>query len=117
MKLNFALLLLCAFSVAVIPAVAQPQHSSPSSPQKKAETAASTAESVHLNELRAAYMNQQQFVRAFIVFRRAAALNPNMELAKTTEGITLTNLQKYGPATTILTALARKDHGNAHAWY
>src|SRR5947208_220821 len=117
MKLNFALLLLCIFSVAAIPAVAQPQHSSLSSPQRKAGTAARVAESVHLNNLGAAYMNQQQFARALNLFRRAAALNPKLEIVKINEGIALANLQKYGAATTILTALARNDHGNAHAWY
>src|SRR5437016_449152 len=116
MKLNFALLLLCAVSV-VIPAVAQPQHSSQSSPKKKAGTAARVAEGVHLNNLGAAYMNQQQFARALNLFRRAAALNPKLEIVKINEGIALVNLQKYGAATTIFTALARKNHGNAHARY
>src|SRR2546423_263372 len=165
MKLNFALLLLCIFSVAAIPAVAQhgksqppqtimersyrgphdapllrnmglrsprlrrmnlrkltrfrmitvqPQHSSS---KRKTGTAARVAESVHLNNLGAAYMNQQQFARALNLFRRAAALNTKLEIAKTNKGIALANLQKYGAATTIFTALARKDHGNAHAWY
>src|SRR5437016_10551231 len=62
-------------------------------------------------------MNQQQFARALNLFRRAAALNPKLEIAKINEGIALVNLQKYVAATPILTALARKNHGNAHAWY
>src|SRR2546423_12099510 len=102
MKLNFALLLLCIFSVVAIPAVAQhgksqppqtimersrprlrrmnlrkltrfrmitvqPQHSSS---KRKTGTAARVAEGVHLNNLGAAYMNQQQFARALNLFRR-----------------------------------------------
>jgi tetratricopeptide (TPR) repeat protein len=114
MKLNFALLFLLAFSVVVIPAVAQPQHSSVPSPKKKAGT---SAEAVHLNNLGAAYMNQQEFARALKLFRQAAALNPKLEIAKTNEGIALANLQKYGPAATLLNTLIKKDPGNAHAWY
>src|SRR5438094_10263414 len=102
MKLNFALLLLCAVSV-VIPAAAQPQHSPQASPKKKAGTAARTAEGVHLNNLGAAYMNQQQFARALNLFRRAAALNPKLEMAKINEAIALAHRQKYGPATILLT--------------
>jgi len=75
------------------------------------------AEAVHLNNLGAAYMNQQQFARALNLFRRAAALNPKLDVAKTNEGIALANLQKYSQATALLNALVKKDPGNAHAWY
>src|SRR5437588_9393198 len=116
MKLNFALLLLCAVSV-VIPAVAQPQHSSQSSPKKKAGTAARVAEAVHLNNLGAAYMNQQQFARALNLFRRAAVLNPKLEIARINEGMALANLQKYNAAAKLLNTLGKKDPNNPHIWY
>ncbi|HWX53525.1 MAG TPA: FG-GAP-like repeat-containing protein [Verrucomicrobiae bacterium] len=107
MKLNFALLLLLA-------AVAQPQRSSVPSPKRQA---GATAEAVHLNNLGAAYMNQQQFARALNLFRRAAALNPKLEIAKINEGIALANLQKYDAAATLLNTLLKRDAGNAHIWY
>jgi tetratricopeptide (TPR) repeat protein len=114
MKLNFARLLFFAFSVVVIPAVAQQQHPSRRAPGMRAGAA---AEAVHLNNLGAAYMNQQQFMRALSLFRQAAALNPKLEIARINEGIALANLQKYGPAATVLNTLLKKDPGNAHAWY
>jgi Flp pilus assembly protein TadD len=115
MKLKFAcLLLLATISVALISAVAQPRHSSR---QAAGARAGATAEAVHLNNLGAAYMNQQQFARALNLFRRAAALNPKLEIAKINESIALANLQKYGPASTVLNTLLKKDPHNAHAWY
>ena len=113
MKLNFTRLLLFAFSM-IISAAAQPQHSSRQSAGMRAGAA---TEAVHLNNLGAAYMNQQQFALALNLFRRAAALNPKLEIAKINEGIALANLQKYGPASTVLNMLLKKDPGNAHAWY
>src|SRR5947207_12960070 len=99
MKLNFAhlVLLAAAVSMSLISAVAQPQHSSRPATGVRA---GATAEAVHLNNLGAAYMNQQQFARALNLFRRAAALNPRLEIARLNEGIALANLQKYGPAAT-----------------
>src|SRR5262249_11002778 len=78
---------------------------------------ATAAEAVHLNNLGAAYMNQQQFARALNLFRRVAALNPILEIAKINEGIALANLQKYDLAIKVLTPFTKNDHGNAHAWY
>jgi len=116
MKRNFALLLWLASSVVVIPAMSQPQHAahSPGAPGRKTGT---PAEAVRLNNLGAAYMNQQQFARALNLFRRASALNPRLVIAKTNEGIALANLQKYGAAAAILNTLVKKDPNNVHAWY
>src|SRR5215467_11975137 len=104
MKLHLGLLLL----ISALPAVAQPQH---------AKRIAPTTEATHLNNLGAAYMNQQQFARALGLFRRAAALNPKLEIAKINQGIALANLQKYESAITVLTPFTKKNHANAHAWY
>jgi Flp pilus assembly protein TadD len=84
---------------------------------KKPSGAPAVAEAVRLNNLGAAYMNQQEFARALNLFRQAAALNPKLETAKVNQGIALANLQKYPQATTILNASLRRDPGNAHAWY
>src|SRR5258708_3445836 len=114
MKLNVAHLLLLALSAVGIPAVAQARQSSHPSPKRSAGTA---TEAVRLNNLGAAYMNQQQFARALNLFRRASALNPRLVIAKTNEGIALANLQKYGAAAAILNTLIKKDPNNVHAWY
>src|SRR5437899_1414200 len=118
MKINLARLLLLAFSVAASTAAAQPQHSSVPSQSLKSKAGAGTAaEAVHLNNLGAAYMNQQGFARALNLFRQAAAFNPKLEIARINEGIALANLQKYDAAATLLNTLAKRDTGNAHIWY
>src|SRR5215467_13272191 len=114
MRSKFAVIWLIAVSVGVIVAGAQSQHSSAPEPKRRA---ANAPEATHLNNLGAAYMNQQQFARALNLFRRAAVLNPKLEIARLNEGIALANLQKYGPASTILNAVIKKDPGNANAWY
>lgn len=116
MRLFSALLLSLALAATPIFAVQTP-HRPPSSTKKPIRTGAGTAEAVHLNNLGAGYMNQQQFARALSLFRRAAALNPKLEIAKINEGIALANLQKYGPAITLLNTLIKKEPGNARAWY
>jgi len=113
MKIKSALLLSLALSM-VVSVGAQSRRSS--SPIAK-RSAGTVAEAIHLNNLGVAYMNQQQFAKALNLFRRAAALNPKLEIAKINEGIALANLQKYGLAIKVLASLTRKDQGNAHAWY
>ena len=114
MRSNFPVLLLMAVSVGAVFAAAQSQDF-PRPAQKK--KAASPTEAAHLNNLGAAYMNQQQFARALNLFRRAATVNPKLQIARLNEGIALANLQKYGQAAAILNVLVKKDPGNAHAWY
>src|SRR6516164_1860388 len=116
MKPNCALLLSSVLFPALILG-GQTPHSSPVTKKTQTGTATSTTEAVRLNNLGAAYMNQQQFARALNLFRQAAALNPKLDLARTNEGIALANLQQYGPAARLLSALVKKDPGNAHAWY
>lgn len=111
MKLRFTFLLL------LIGVVAAPAQSQPAQGPSLKHKAVSTAEATHLNNLGAAYMNQQQFALALKLFRRAAALNPKLEISRINQGIALANLQKYESAITVLKPFTRKDHGNAHAWY
>ena len=96
---------------------AQAHRPVPALNRKPIGAAASTAEAGHLNNLGAAYMNQQQFARALKLFRRAAVLNPNLEIAKINQAIALANLQKYDQAAIILNASLKKDPGSARAWY
>jgi Flp pilus assembly protein TadD len=114
MKLKSACLGLLTFALGIISAPAQAPRSPVSSPKKSVAT---PGEAVHLNNLGAAYMNQQQFARALILFRQAVALDPKSEIAKLNEAIALTNLQKYSPAATLLNGLLKKDPANARAWY
>lgn len=94
-------LLVCA-----IAAGAQPRHS-----------AVSKSDAIRLNTLGAAYMNQQQFARALKLFRRAAAIDPALQAAKTNEGIALLNLQQFEPARLVLTTVVKAHPNDAHAWY
>src|SRR5215469_10856692 len=98
MRLSFWLVLLFSFVTApLLPA--QTQHSP--AEKKHLGTATSTAEASRLNNLGAAYMNQQEFARALRLFRQAEAVNPKLDIARLNQAIALANLQRYGPATTI----------------
>jgi Flp pilus assembly protein TadD len=77
----------------------------------------SRADAVRLNTLGAAYMNQQQFLRALKLFRQAAALDPALKAARTNEGIALLNLQRFNPARSVLAAVVKADPNDAPAWY
>jgi len=114
MKLSSSLLLLLLISTLICAGQAPHPHSAPKRPTV---TAPITAEAVHANNLGAGYMNQQQFARALNLFRRAVALNPKLDIAKTNEGIALANLQRYDQAVTLLNGLVKRDPGNARAWY
>jgi tetratricopeptide (TPR) repeat protein len=115
MRSPSALLVLLTLSIALISS-AHAQRPAPAA-HKKQTGAVAVAEAVRLNNLGAAYMNQQQFARALSLFRQAAALNPKMEMAKVNQGIALANLQKYDQAAAVLNASLKRDPGNAHAWY
>jgi tetratricopeptide (TPR) repeat protein len=116
MKPNSAVLLPWVLFIALICAGQTPRSTS-STTKKQTGTADRAAEAARLNNLGAAYMNQQQFARALNLFRQAAAFNPKLEMAKVNQGIALLNLQKYDQAAAVLNASLKRDPGNAHAWY
>ncbi len=60
------------------------------------------AEAARLNNLGAAYMNQQLFEKGLKSFEQAAALDPKLEIAKLNQGIALVNLGRIDPAKQIL---------------
>ena len=91
--------------------LAAPQKPPSSPPQDK------TAEAARLNNLGAAYMNQQLFEKALKAFEQAAALNPKMEIAQINRGIALLNLQRVDQAKEILLAAVQRDPKDPHAWY
>ncbi len=84
-------------------------------PQTQPKT--NPAEAARLNNLGAAYMNQQLFEKALKSFQHAADLDPNLTIAKLNEGIALLNLQKIDKAKALLEDALKQDPRNPYAWY
>ncbi|MFZ0300506.1 MAG: FG-GAP-like repeat-containing protein [Candidatus Sulfotelmatobacter sp.] len=78
---------------------------------------ANPAEAARLNNLGAAYMNQQLFEKGLKCFQQAAELDPKLTIARLNEGIALLNLQKIDEAKTILEDSLKQDPKNPNAWY
>lgn len=74
-------------------------------------------EALRLNNLGAAYMNQQEFAKAQKYFEQALEADPKFEEARLNEGIALLNLQKTEQALPILQSATKDDAKNARAWY
>jgi tetratricopeptide (TPR) repeat protein len=85
------------------------------SPQKRAD--ATPAQAAHLNNLGAAYMNQQLFEKALAAFADAAALDPKLQIARLNQGIALLNLGKVDAARPLLEEAVRQNPNDPHAWY
>jgi tetratricopeptide (TPR) repeat protein len=82
-------------------------------PEKKPDP----AEAARLNNLGCAYMNQQLFEKGLKNFQDAAALDPNLQVARLNEGIALLSLGRVDAAKEILEAAAKNDPKDPHAWY
>src|SRR5271156_4438092 len=78
---------------------------------------ANPAEAARLNNLGAAYMNQQLFEKALKSFQQAAELDPNLTIARLNEGIALLNLQKVDEAKAALEDALKQDSKSPNAWY
>src|SRR5580704_10136677 len=78
---------------------------------------ANPAEAARLNNLGAAYMNQQLFEKGLKCFRQAAELDPKLTIARLNAGIALLNLQKIDEAKAALEDALRQDPKNPNAWY
>jgi len=89
---------------------AAPQHASPTKPDNSAEAA-------RLNNLGAAYMNQQLFEKALKAFEQAAALDPKFQIASMNQGIALLNLGRVDAARKFLEQAVKQNPGDPHAWY
>lgn len=70
-----------------------------------------------LNNLGAAYMNQQLFEKGLKSFQQAAELDPKLTMARLNEGIAFLNLQKIDEAKVALEDALKQDPKNPHAWY
>ncbi|MGA2647398.1 MAG: FG-GAP-like repeat-containing protein [Candidatus Sulfotelmatobacter sp.] len=74
-------------------------------------------EAERLNNLGAAYMNQQLFEKGLKCFQQAAELDPKLAMAQLNEGIALLNLQKIEEAKAALQDALKLDPKNPNAWY
>src|SRR4030081_60007 len=79
--------------------------------------ASNPVEAARLNNLGAAYMNQQLFEKALKAFQQAADLDPKLAIARLNEGIAYLNLQKVDEAKAALEAALKQDPKNPNAWY
>jgi tetratricopeptide (TPR) repeat protein len=86
------------------------------SPQA-AVRSANPVEAARLNNLGAAYMNQQLFEKGLKSFQQAAALDPKLTIARLNEGIAFLNLQKIDEAKAALEDALKQDPKNPNAWY
>lgn len=87
-------------------------------PQKEARSKSeNTGEAARLNNLGAAYMNQQLFEKALKAFEEAAVLDPGLQIARLNQGIALLNLGRVEPAKTHLDEAVKRDPRDPHAWY
>jgi tetratricopeptide (TPR) repeat protein len=105
--------LVCAGVVLATIAIfaAAPQNApQPSQPDKPLEAA-------RLNNLGAAYMNQQLFEKALKVFEQATALDPKFQIAAMNQGIALLNLGRVDAARQFLEQAAKQNPSDPHAWY
>src|SRR5277367_2208303 len=91
LSIGFAGLALAALSFFA----ASPQPGSVPKPPNPAEAA-------RLNNLGAAYMNQQLFDKGLKAFEEAAALDPKLHIARMNQGIALLNLGRVDAAKEIL---------------
>jgi tetratricopeptide (TPR) repeat protein len=74
-------------------------------------------EAARLNNLGAAYMNQQLFEKALKSFQQAAELDPKLSMAQLNIGIALLNMQKVEEAKAALQDALKQDPKNPNAWY
>src|SRR5271156_317900 len=78
---------------------------------------ANPAEAARLNNLGAAYMNQQLFEKALKAFQQAAELDPKLTMARLNQGVAYLNLQKVDEAKAALEDALRQGPKNPNAWY
>src|SRR5258708_24439958 len=77
----------------------------------------SSPEAARLNNLGAAYMNQQLFEKGLKAFQEAAALDPKLQIASLNQGIALLNLARIDPAKELLEAAGKNAPNDPRAWF
>src|ERR1039458_9034494 len=88
-----------------------PQTQPPQSPVRTANP----VEAARMNNLGAAYMNQQLFEKGLKAFQQAAELDPKLTIARLNQGIAFLNLQKIDEAKAALEDALRQDSKNPNA--
>src|ERR1700686_3953304 len=78
---------------------------------------ANPVEAARLNNLGAAYMNQQLFEKGLKEFEQAAALDSHLQIAKLNQGIALVNIGRIDAARQILEDAVQRNPKDPHAWY
>jgi tetratricopeptide (TPR) repeat protein len=86
-------------------------------PQNSTRPTDPFAEAARLNNLGAAYMNQQLFEKGLRAFQDASALDPKLEIAKLNQGIALLNLTRIDQAKQLLEDEVKKNPNDPHAWF
>src|ERR1700722_9607187 len=74
-------------------------------------------EAARLNNLGAAYMNQQLFEKGLKYFQDARKQDPKLAIARLNEGIAFLNLQKIDEAKAALDDALKLDAKSPNAWY
>jgi tetratricopeptide (TPR) repeat protein len=74
-------------------------------------------EAARLNNLGAAFMNQQLFEKALKTFEQAAALDPKLQIAQTNQGVALLNLGRVDTARKFLEQAVKENLSDPYAWY
>ncbi len=109
--MNKRSLLLCAgialAAAAILAAAPEDSHSRPDP----------SAEAARLNNLGAAYMNQQLFEKGLKAFQEAGARDPKLQIAFLNQGIALLNLARIEPAKVLLEAAGKNAPNDPHAWF
>ncbi|HTR26239.1 MAG TPA: FG-GAP-like repeat-containing protein [Terriglobales bacterium] len=82
-----------------------------------ADTPADPGEAARLNNLGAAYLNQQLFDKALKAFAAARAADSALKIAELNRGIALLNLQKLDEARPVLEKAVKDLPEDAHAWF
>ena len=104
-------LLLCACialaAAAILAAAPEDSHSKPDN----------SAAAARLNNLGAAYMNQQLFEKGLKAFQEAGARDPKLQIAFLNQGIALLNLARIEPAKALLEAAGKNAPNDPHAWF
>jgi len=105
--------LVCAGIVLATIAIyaAAPQNALTAKPPDK------SAEAARLNNLGAAYMNQQLFEKALAAFEQASDLDPKFQTASMNRGIALLNLGRVDAARQILEQAVKQNQNDPYVWY
>lgn len=74
-------------------------------------------EAARMNNLGAAYMNQQLFEKGLKAFQQSSEADPKLAIARLNQGIAFLNLQKVDEAKAALEDALKQDPKTPNAWY